>query len=159
MRGYEHRLGGLEKNADGSGNVSYRADDHAQMNFNRQEKIRKIQENIPLQKIKGVEAGDLLMVTWGGGFGACHEAVERLLKKGKKVAHIHLSYIQPLPANIAAILKNYKKIVVAELNNGQLLSYINGLFSCQAQGLQKVQGVPFTIAEIETAMEKHLEQL
>lgn len=156
MKGYEHRVGSLEKNADGSGMVSYRPEDHAQMSEYRIQKIARVENNIPLQKIKGDSEGDLLVVSWGGSFGAAHVAVERHQKIGHHVSHMHLSYLNPMPKNVGEILKKFKKILVPELNHGQLKDLLNARFCCGAIGHNKIQGTPFTVREIETAIEREL---
>lgn len=154
--GLEHRLGGLEKQIN-TGNVSYDPENHEQMSLLRQEKIERVADFIPDQKVDGPETGDLLVVSWGGTYGSVHTAVEAVQKKGQKVAHMHLRYINPMPKNVSDILKNYKKILVCELNLGQMQKIINGKFSCQAMGYYKMQGQPFKVSELMAVIEKHLE--
>ncbi len=103
--GLMHRVGGLEKE-DGTGNVSYDPDNHQHMTDTRADKVRKIAERIPAQKVMGPAKGDLLVVSWGGTYGACHTAVQRCQAAGHSVAHAHLRYLNPMPANLGDILRS-----------------------------------------------------
>ncbi|MGI9328147.1 MAG: 2-oxoacid:acceptor oxidoreductase subunit alpha [Pseudomonadales bacterium] len=145
--GLEHRLGGLEKQ-DGSGNVSYDPDNHEHMCELRAEKVARIAKDIPLQELDGPDSGDLLVVSWGGTYGACATAVHNALAEGKKVSHCHLRYLNPFPKNLAEILTKFDTILIPELNLGQLGSVIRSTFLIDAVGLNKVQGKPFSVAEI-----------
>ncbi len=155
MPGYEHRIGGLEK-ADGSGNISYAPDMHQKMTNIRQQKVDNVAKNIPLQEIEGDKKGDLLMVSWGGTYGATHMAVKKLREEGKSVSLMHLRYINPMPSNVEEILRSYKKVLVCELNMGQLIKVLNGKFSLGAHGYNKVEGLPFKVSELVTAAKNHL---
>ncbi len=157
LKGHEHRLGGLEK-AENSGNVSYDPNNHETMCYIREEKVRKAQDNIPKQVLEGEDSGDLLVITWGGTYGAAHMAVREVQKEGHKVSLMHLKYINPLPLNVEKILGQFKKILVAELNLGQMQKILNGKFNCNARGYHKVQGLPFKITELVSAFKKELEQ-
>jgi len=146
--GLEHRIGGLEKE-DISGNVSYDPANHEHMIRTRAQKIANIANDIPELKVKGPEEGDLLVIGWGGTYGAITTAVERAQRKGLKVAGAHLRYLNPMPRNIGAVLKRYKKVLVPELNCGQLRMLLRSMFLVDAVGLNKIQGRPFLVSEIE----------
>lgn len=149
-KGLEHRIGGLEKE-DVTGNVSYDAQNHEKMVSIRSEKIKKISNIIPDQKIFGEEKGDLLVIGWGGTYGSLYSAVENLLNEKESIALCQFNYINPLPKNTFSLLSNYKKIVVCELNSGQFANYLRMNF----QGMtfnqyNKIQGFPFTKSELES---------
>ena len=146
-KGMEHRIGGLAK-APETGNVSYNPLHHQQMVNERAEKIEKLTEVIPDQEVFGPEAGDLLVVGWGGTYGALRSAVQQAQKEGKSVAHAHVRYIHPMPKNLLGLLKSYKQVLVCELNGGQLSFMLRGKFNLQLHELTKVQGKPFKISEI-----------
>lgn len=139
-----HRLGGLEKEID-TGNVSYDPDNHEEMVIIRENKIKKIAGFIPEQIIEGHKDSDTLLVSWGGTYGTLSEGVKRA---NKKVAHIHLQYISPFPKNLGKVLKQYKRIVVCELNRGQLSSLLRSEFAVNTEKYNKVQGKPFKVREI-----------
>jgi 2-oxoglutarate ferredoxin oxidoreductase subunit alpha len=146
--GLEHRIGGLEKE-DISGNVSYDPANHEHMIHTRARKIANIANEIPELTVHGPADADLLVIGWGGTHGAILSATERAQRKGQKVACAHLRYLNPMPKNTADVLKRYKKVLVPELNSGQLLLLLRGLFLVDAVGLNKVQGRPFLVSEIE----------
>jgi 2-oxoglutarate ferredoxin oxidoreductase subunit alpha len=156
MKGLEHRVGGLEKAQD-SGNVSYDPENHEKMIGIRAEKVAKVKQNIPKQDIEGDDSGDVLLVSWGGTYGATHTAVKEVRAQGKKVSLMHLRYINPMPANVEEILKNFKKIIVAELNGGQMQRLLNSRFECGAQSYTKMQGKPFMIRELVGMLDRELE--
>ncbi|MEI8032694.1 MAG: 2-oxoacid:acceptor oxidoreductase subunit alpha [Chlorobiaceae bacterium] len=146
--GLEHRIGGLEKQNE-TGNVSHDPDNHALMTKLRAEKVNRIADSIPLQAIdNGPEKGDLLVLGWGSSYGAIKTAVEQALEQGLSVAHAHLRYIHPFPKNLKTILGNYKKIVIPENNNGQLVHVIRDTFLIEPVGYSKVTGLPFNEMEI-----------
>ncbi len=145
--GLEHRIGGLEKEEE-TGNVSYDPENHERMCEVRAEKVQRAANLIPEQKLEGETSGDVLVVSWGGTYGSTHMAVKKLQEQGKKVSLAHLRYISPLPKNFEALLQNFKRIVVCELNRGQMKQHLNGLFNCNAVGVNKVQGVPFKVSEL-----------
>jgi 2-oxoglutarate ferredoxin oxidoreductase subunit alpha len=147
--GLEHRIGGLEK-ANITGNVSYDPINHEKMCHLRAQKVANVADDIPLQEVDGPETGDLLVLSWGGPYGACATAVHTVQQAGKKVAHCHLRYINPLPKNLEKILKSYKKILIPELNLGQLSMVIRSKFLIDAISLNKIQGKPFSVHEIVT---------
>ncbi|WP_417850900.1 2-oxoacid:acceptor oxidoreductase subunit alpha [Thalassoglobus sp.] len=154
--GLEHRLGGLEK-ADGSGNVSYDPDNHDNMTRIRAQKIMNIAETIPEQEVEGPESGDLLVVSWGGTYGAVKSACMESRRQGKSVAHCHLQYIHPFPKNLGTILKNYKKVLIPELNAGQMWMILRGLYLVDAVSFSKVKGKPFLIGELCAKIDEVLE--
>ena len=145
--GLEHRLGGIEKQ-DVTGNVSYDAENHQHMTNVRRQKVANIADAIPLQTVEGPEEGDLLVVSWGGTFGAVRTATQRARKEGKSVAHCHIRYINPFPKNLGAILQRYEKVLVAELNSGQLRFILRGIYLVDAVGYNKVKGKPFLVSEL-----------
>jgi 2-oxoglutarate ferredoxin oxidoreductase subunit alpha len=153
--GLEHRIGGLEKE-DGTGNVSYDPANHERMVKIRAQKIANIANEIPELSVMGPAEGDLLVCGWGGTYGSIVTAVQRAQRKGLKVAHAHFRYLNPMPRNTAAVLKRYKKILVPELNRGQLRLLLRGEFLVDAVGLNKIQGRPFLVSEIESKIEEVL---
>jgi 2-oxoglutarate/2-oxoacid ferredoxin oxidoreductase subunit alpha len=150
MEGLEHRIGGLEKDYD-TGNVSYDPKNHQKMCEVRQKKVDNVASNIPLQEIEGNESGDLLVISWGGTYGAVEMAVRALQKEGKKISLMHLRYINPMPKNIGEFIKKFKKVIVPELNMGQMVHVINAKFECSAMPYNKVEGLPFKISELKEA--------
>ncbi|MBM4070520.1 MAG: 2-oxoacid:acceptor oxidoreductase subunit alpha [Planctomycetes bacterium] len=153
--GLEHRIGGLEKE-DVTGNVSYDPANHEHMIHTRAQKIANIAKDIPPLEIKGAADAELLVVGWGGTYGAITTAVDRAQRKGFKVASAHLRYLNPMPQNTGEVLKRFKKILVPELNAGQLRLLLRGMFLVDAVGLNKVQGRPFLVSEIETKIAEML---
>jgi len=145
--GLEHRLGGLEK-ANITGNVSYDPENHEAMCELRAQKVANIADDIPLQEVDGAESGELLVLSWGGTYGACATAVHSAQKSGKKVSHCHLRYINPLPKNLEQILRSFDKVLIPELNMGQLSVLIRSRFLIDAVSLNKIQGKPFSVSEI-----------
>lgn len=155
--GYEHRLGGLEKQ-DGTGNVSYDPENHQRMTEIRAQKVRNIAETIPEQTVFGPENGDLLVVSWGGTYGAVRTACQMAQSRGHSVAHCHLRYINPFPMNLAEVLKRYKKVMVAELNSGQMNVILRAKFLVDTVSVTKVMGKPFLVGELLERMEEVLEK-
>ena len=151
--GLEHRIGGIEKE-DVSGNVSYDPANHQHMVHTRAKKIANIANEIPLLEVTGPDEGELLVIGWGGTYGAITSAVQRAQRKGRKVAMAHLRYLNPMPRNTGEVLRRYKKILVPELNAGQLLLLLRGIFLVNAQGLNKIQGRPFLVSEIEEKIDE-----
>ena len=154
--GLEHRIGGIEK-APGSGNIDYSAEAHAEMTRTRVAKVAGIADSIPDQEITLGEATDTLAVVgWGSTYGPIHQAVRRLRAKGRKVAHIHIRHIAPMPKNMSVLLEGYQHILVPEMNTGQLKTILRDTFLVDARPLNKVSGQPFRITEIEDAIEAML---
>lgn len=153
--GLEHRLGGLEK-SDRTGNVDYDPRNHHHMVQTRQRKIDLISQDIPEQTVHGPDSGELLVVSWGGTYGAVRTAVDRCLKAGRSVAHCHLRYINPFPDNLGTILRSYRKVLVPELNMGQMRLILRGKYLVDAQGYNKIQGKPFLVSELIAKIEEML---
>jgi 2-oxoglutarate ferredoxin oxidoreductase subunit alpha len=154
-KGLEHRLGGLSK-APVTGNVSYQPQHHEQMVNDRAEKIARLADVIPEQTVYGPERGELLLVTWGGTFGAARSAVMRSLRQGRSVAHAHIGYLNPLPKNLRDILGRYKRVLVAELNKGQLAFLLRGTFAMDIMSYSKLHARPFKISEITSKIDELL---
>lgn len=149
--GLEHRIGGIEKQ-DVTGNINYEPSNHEHMTHTRWKKIENVAETIPELAVTGDPDAALLIVGWGGTYGSITTAVERARRKGQKVAQAHFRYLNPMPKNTEAVLKKYKKVLVPELNTGQLCWLLRAKYLVPAQGLNKVQGRPFLVSEIETAI-------
>jgi 2-oxoglutarate ferredoxin oxidoreductase subunit alpha len=147
-RGLEHRIGGLEKQ-DGTGNVNYEPLNHENMVRIRAAKVAAIIQDIPDVTPEGDPQGDLLVVSWGSTAGSITAAVKTARAKGRKIGHVHLRYLNPLPANLGDVLNRYKKVLVPELNMGQLLWVLRAKYLVDAIGLNKIQGRPFKQAELE----------
>lgn len=154
--GLEHRVGGLEK-SDVTGNVDYSPANHHHMVLTRVTKVAGIANYIPLQTVDGPESGELLVVSWGGTFGAVRTATQQARTNGKSVAHTHLRYMNPFPRNLGEIFKKYKRILVPELNTGQLSLLLRAKYLVDAQGLNKIQGKPFLVSEIVEKIDAMLE--
>ncbi len=146
--GLEHRIGGLE-HADLTGNVSYDPANHERMTMLREEKIARIADDIPPTEVFGPDDADVLLVGWGSTFGAIRAGVHRSLKAGRKVAHVHLRYISPFPKDLGEILGRYSKVIVPELNRGQLSRLLRAEYLVPAVSYPKIQGLPFKAQEIE----------
>ena len=151
MPGYEHRIGGLEK-ADVTGAVNYEPENHERMCRLRQAKIDKITSEIPPVDVLGPKKGKVLVLGWGSTYGAIMAAVSRLQAKGESVACAHLRYLNPLPSDLGEVLARYERVIVPELNLGQLVHLVRDRSLVDAQGLNKVKGLSFKVAEIETAV-------
>jgi len=154
--GLMHRVGGLEKQ-DVTGNVSYDPDNHQHMTNTRAKKVENVQKLIGDQEVDGPESGDLLMLSWGGTYGACTTAARRARHAGHSVAHAHLRWLNPMPANLGDVLSRYKKVLIPELNMGQLRTIIRGKFLIDAEGFNKVQGKPFSVSELLEKIESVLD--
>jgi len=154
--GLEHRIGGLEKE-DVTGNVSYDAENHERMVRLRAEKVAKIANDIPpLEVVGDAEGGELLVIGWGSTYGAIDQAVGRVRRRGGKVSAAHLRYLNPFPANLGDVLSRFEKVLVPEMNLGQLRWLLRAKYLVDAIGLNKVQGQPFKIKEIEKKIEELL---
>ena len=154
--GLEHRIGGIEKDYN-SGNISYDPDNHHKMTKVRAAKIAGIADDIPLQQIEQGEAtGDLLVVGWGSTYGAISQAVLGARRSGFSVSHLHIRYMNPMPRNLGELLRGFKKIIVPEMNNGMLVKVLRAEYLVDAQGLNKIAGHPFKIAEIEAEIRAQL---
>jgi 2-oxoglutarate ferredoxin oxidoreductase subunit alpha len=147
--GLMHRVGGLEKH-DITGGVSYEAENHERMTLLRAAKIDGIAEFLPPQQVLGPPQGDMLVLSWGGAGGAARTAVDRVQKRGHAVAYANLRHLHPMPRNLAGLLNNYRRVLIPELNTGQLRFLIRGRYGVDAVGLNKTQGKPFLITEVES---------
>ncbi|MDX1513442.1 MAG: 2-oxoacid:acceptor oxidoreductase subunit alpha [Gammaproteobacteria bacterium] len=146
--GLMHRIGGLEKQ-DVSGNVSYDPENHNHMVRVRARKVENVASVIPPQKIEGPDSGDLLVLSWGGVYGACASAVYRLQNAGARIALAHLRHLHPFPPNLEEVLSRYRRVLIPELNSGHLRLLIRARYLVDAVGLNKTTGRPFSAAEIE----------
>jgi 2-oxoglutarate ferredoxin oxidoreductase subunit alpha len=154
--GLEHRIGGIEKK-DGTGNIDYSPANHQHMTETRHKKIANIAETIPLQEVVGPKSGKLLVLSWGGTYGSVLAAVQHCISEGLSVAHAHLRYLNPFPKNLGEIIRNYEKVLIPELNTGQLRLLIRSMFLVDAQGFNKIQGKPFLIRELVARIHQILE--
>jgi 2-oxoglutarate ferredoxin oxidoreductase subunit alpha len=154
-KGLMHRIGGLEKQ-DVTGNVNYEPDNHQHMIHTRQQKVDNVALEIEKQEVEGPATGDVLVLSWGGTYGACRTAVESCLSQGHKVAHAHLRWLNPFPSNLGDILKSYKTVIIPELNMGQLRTLIRAKFLVDAKGFNKIKGRPFTVAELVGEIKNYL---
>jgi 2-oxoglutarate ferredoxin oxidoreductase subunit alpha len=152
----EHRIGGLEKE-DLTGNVCYAPLNHEQMVRVRARKIAGIVAEIPPTEVCGAPAGDLLVVGWGSTYGAITAAVQGLQQEGKAVSQVHLRYLNPLPADLGDVLKRFKRVLVPEINLGQLVKVLRAEYLVDAVGVNKVQGLPFKVSEIADSIRRALE--
>lgn len=153
--GLEHRIGGLEKQ-DVTGNINYEPLNHEKMVRIRAAKIDAIVQDVPNVLPSGDPEGDLLLVSWGSTYGSITQAVKAERAKGRKLGHLHLRYLNPLPANLGDVLKRYRKVLVPELNMGQLLWVLRAKYLVDAVGLNKIQGRPFKQNELEQKIEEML---
>lgn len=153
--GLEHRIGGLEKE-DGSGLVSHDPMNHQRMCEIRADKVARIADDIPLATVDGDASGELLLISWGSTYGAIRNALDIVRPKGIKVSHCHLNYINPLPKNLDAIINSFDKILVPEMNLGQLQILLQAKYLKPILGLHKVQGNTFTAKEIQDKIEELL---
>ena len=154
--GLEHRVGGLEKEYL-SGNVSYAPANHEQMVRVRARKIAGITSEIPPTEVHGAPEGDLLVIGWGSTFGSIAAAVQQVRQQGKAVSHVHLRYLNPLPADLGEIIGRFKQVLVPEMNMGQLVKVLRAEYLVDAVGLNKIQGLPFRVVEIATRITRMLE--
>ena len=154
--GLEHRIGGLEK-AYNSGHISYDPDNHHQMTMVRKNKIENIANDISLQEIaQGGDSGQLVVVGWGSTYGPISRAVANTRERGLAVSHIHLRHLWPLPRNLGDLLSRFDKVLVPEMNTGQLKTVLRDQYLVPAEGFNLITGKPFKISEIETAINEVL---
>jgi 2-oxoglutarate ferredoxin oxidoreductase subunit alpha len=154
--GLEHRVGGLEK-SDGSGNVSYDPDNHEYMCRIRAEKVQRIQQDIPPTEILGDESGDLLIIGWGGTYGTLVATTHAVRAKGLKVSLVHLRHLNPFPADLKEIMDRFDKVLVPEINLGQLVKLLRAKYLVDVIAYNEMRGLPFKVANIVTAVEEALE--
>lgn len=157
MKGFEHIIGGLEKNITGS--VSHDPDNHQKNTEIREGKVQRVAQMVPDLEVYGDDEGDVLVVGWGGTYGHLISSVRRLRREGKNVSLAHFNYIKPLPKNTADVFKNFKKILVCELNLGQFAGYLRDeVPGFDYHQYNKVKGLPFTVNELKQSIEKLLEE-
>jgi 2-oxoglutarate ferredoxin oxidoreductase subunit alpha len=144
----EHRIGGLEK-ADITGNVSYDSTNHDKMVRFRAEKVERIAKDIPHLEVIGDPSGELLVLGWGSTYGAVMTAVQRARAKGASVSLAHLRYLSPFPENLGDVLSNFEKVLIPELNLGQLRMLVRSRYLVDAEGFNQVTGKPFHVADLE----------
>lgn len=154
-KGLEHRIGGLEK-LDELGTVSYDPDNHHRMNLLRAEKVARVARDIPATEVWGDPEGELLILGWGSTYGSIRSATERLRERGKSVSHAQLRYLNPLPNDLGDILKRFKRVLLPELNLGQLRMLLRAKYLVDIIGFNLVRGKPFQIGEIEAKAESLL---
>jgi 2-oxoglutarate ferredoxin oxidoreductase subunit alpha len=150
--GLEHRIGGLEK-ADGTGNVSYDPANHERMVRLRAEKVARVARDLPPAVAEGESEGGLLVVGWGSTYGAIAGAVRRARSAGRRVSHLHLRHLSPFPENLQAVLRRYDRVLVPEINLGQLAFVLQGRFLVPVVSMTKVEGMPYREAEILAKIE------
>ena len=153
--GLEHRIGGLEKQ-DETGNVNYEPLNHEKMVHLRAAKVEAIAQEIPDVVPAGDPDGDLLIVAWGSTYGAVTAALKAQREKGRRIGHVHLRYLNPLPRNLGEVLKRYRTVLVPEMNMGQLVMVLRAKYLVDAQSYSKIQGRPFKQSEIEAKIEEVL---
>jgi 2-oxoglutarate ferredoxin oxidoreductase subunit alpha len=153
--GLEHRIGGLEKQ-EVTGNVNYEPLNHERMVQLRAAKVEAVVQDVPDVVPVGDPEGDLLLVGWGSTYGPITAALRAQREKGRRIGHVHLRHLNPLPANLGQVLGRYRKVMVPEMNLGQLVWVLRAKYLVDAQGLNKVQGKPFKQSEIESAIESAL---
>ncbi len=154
--GLEHRIGGLEKHHD-SGNISYDPQNHHKMTKVREAKVLGIANDMPEQKVEiGNDRGALAVVSWGSPYGSVNQAVRRARKEGLDVSHIHLRQMWPMPRNLGTLLRGFEKVLVPELNNGQLYRVLRAEYLVPAEPLDKIAGQPFKVTEVLEGIRTHL---
>ena len=154
--GLEHRIGGLEKE-NITGNISYEAENHQLMVKLRQQKVDEIANHVPKQQLdSGPEKGKVLVIGWGSTYGAIKSACIELQGQGYAISHAHIRYIRPLPANLGEIIGNFDKVLIPEINNGQLIKIIRDIYLVDAKAYNKITGVPITKGELVTVLKEML---
>jgi 2-oxoglutarate ferredoxin oxidoreductase subunit alpha len=157
IEGLEHRIGGLEKE-DLSGNVSYDPDNHHSMTLQRQKRVDAVADFIPDVKVFGEESGELLVLSWGGVYGSVRSGVKKSQEFGSNVSHVHLRYINPFPKNLGKVLKKFNKVLIPELNLGQLLTIVRAKYLVDAVGFNQVAGKPFSSNTVLNAIQSLLKE-
>jgi len=156
--GREHRIGGIEKSYS-SGHISYDPENHQKMTKTRAAKIDGIAKDIPLQTVEeGTEGGALAVVGWGSTYGPISRAVSNMRAIGKDASHVHLRHLWPMPRNLGELLGKFDRILVPEMNNGQLVNVLRAQYLLPAEGLNQISGKPFKIRTIEAAICEQLEK-
>lgn len=157
VAGQEYRVGGIEKD-EHTGNISYDPDNHEAMSKLRKAKVDRVANEIPPSVVDGPERGELLVIGWGSTFGPLKTACATKRREGKSVSHLHLRYLNPLPADIGAVLSRFNRVLVCEMNMGQLVDLIRARFLIPAQRLNKIKGQPFTVTEVAKGIDTILEK-
>ena len=155
--GLEHRIGGLEK-SDVTGHVDYDAENHEKMVEIRAEKVARIANDFAPTEVFGSQESDILLLGWGGTYGAIRTAVENYIDEGVPIAHVHLRHLKPFPNDLGDILQRFKTVLIPELNSGQLLQLIRSTYLIDAIGINKVRGQPFQVFELQVKIDKILEK-
>jgi 2-oxoglutarate/2-oxoacid ferredoxin oxidoreductase subunit alpha len=155
--GLEHRIGGLEK-ADVTGHVDYSPSNHQHMTETRAAKISRVAGAIPEQAIEGPDRGEVLVISWGGTYGTVRTAAQQFIRRGLPVAHAHLRWLNPFPKNLGDLIRRYNKVLVPELNSGQLRFLLRANFLVDAVGLNKVKGKPFLVSEVAAGIQELLDR-
>jgi 2-oxoglutarate/2-oxoacid ferredoxin oxidoreductase subunit alpha len=153
--GLEHRIGGIEKSAT-TGDISYDPGNHHHMTMMRKERVERIVQDIPLLEVNGPATGDVLVLGWGGTYGAITSAADQARSQGKSVASAQIRYLNPFPANLGQVLKNYKHVIIPELNTGNLSLLIRAKYLVDAVAFNKISGQPFKIKEIAAKIDEVL---
>ena len=153
--GLEHRIGGIEKQHI-TGNVSYDPENHEFMVRMRQAKVDRVAQDIPDVEVFGAKTGRVLVLGWGSTYGAITSAVERMQRAGHSVSSAHLRHLNPFPQNLGAVLAGFDKVIIPEMNLGQLCTMIRAKYLVDAVAFSKVKGRPFQIREIERKVEEYL---
>ncbi|WP_370324413.1 2-oxoacid:acceptor oxidoreductase subunit alpha [Euzebya sp.] len=156
--GLEHRIGGLEK-ADGTGNISYDPDNHHHMTMLRKQKVDGIATDIPELAVDGDADADVLVAGWGSTYGPIRQAVRKVRAAGGKVARVHFRHLNPFPANTAEVMGRYQRVVVPEMNTGQLSVLLRDRFLVDARGYNRVRGLPFTTQELADELTAHVDEV
>ncbi|CAN5391722.1 2-oxoacid:acceptor oxidoreductase subunit alpha [soil metagenome] len=156
--GLEHRLGGLEK-ADGSGGISYDADNHHHMTMLRKAKVDGIADDIPELQVDGDPDADVLIAGWGSSYGPIRQAVRLVRGEGHKIARVHFRHLNPFPANTAEVLRGYRRVIVPEMNTGQLSWMLRAQFLVDARGYNRVRGLPFTTQELAAELRSAIDEV
>jgi len=150
--GLMHRVGGLEKE-DGSGNVSYDPDNHQHMVETRAKKVDMVAESIDEVEVFGKSKGTLVL-SWGGTYGACRTAVKESIADGLDVGHVHLRWVSPFPKNLESVMRGFDRVLIPELNTGQLRLLIKSQYLIDAIGFNKIKGKPFKVSELVAEIKK-----
>jgi 2-oxoglutarate ferredoxin oxidoreductase subunit alpha len=149
--GLEHRIGGLEK-SDGRGDISYDPENHERMTYLRAHKIAGIAKDIPDLEVDDPDHAELLVIGWGSSWGPIGAGIRRVRSRGKRVARAHLTHLNPFPRNLGRVLRSFSTILVPEMNAGQLVRLLRAEFLVDAQGFNKMQGLPFRAGEMEAKL-------
>jgi 2-oxoglutarate ferredoxin oxidoreductase subunit alpha len=154
--GLEHRIGGIERSYD-TGHISYDPDNHEKMTHTRAAKVAGIANDIPLQTVSlGEDSGAMAVVGWGSTYGSLHQAVKRVRDDGYAVSHIHLRYVAPFPRNLGDLLRRFDRVLVPELNAGQLVQLLRASYLIPAEGLNQITGKPFKVSTVADAIRERL---